>query len=182
MRIGLDPNLVDADSNRGLAYSDKGDNDRAIKDHDVVICVDPRFAEAYFNRGLAYSSKRDHNRAIKDYSEAIRLDPKNASNYFHRGGAYFFKDDYDRAIKEYDEAIRLDPKYGLAYEILAGGPMKTRVISPGPRRISTRRRGSRHCLLRQGRLRPRHQGVRRRYPPRSERMRTPMSIAAAPTS
>jgi lipoprotein NlpI len=100
---------------RGLAYYDKGDDDRAIAEYNEAIRLDPKLAPAYSNRGLAYDHKGDLGRAEADYNEAIRLDPKYAQAYFHRGNAYYQKGDDDRAVADYSEAIRLDPKYAYAY-------------------------------------------------------------------
>ena len=121
-----DPKYAKAYYNRGNAYSNKGDTDRAIADYTAAIRLEPTYANAYYNRGNAYSNKGDTDRAIADYTEAIRLDPKNANAYYNRGNAYGNKDDPDRATADYTEAIRLDPTYanayvnrGLAYEKLA---------------------------------------------------------------
>jgi lipoprotein NlpI len=108
-------NLAIAYYSRGLAYYDKGDDDRAIAEYNEAIRLDPKFAYAYSNRGLAYDHKGDLERASPDYNEAIRLDPKYAQAYFNRGNAYYQKGDDDRAIADYNEAIRLTPKYAYAY-------------------------------------------------------------------
>jgi lipoprotein NlpI len=101
--------------NRGYAYTDKGDNDRAIADFNEAIRIDPKSAAAFNNRGYAYSDKGDNDRAIADFNEAIRLDPKSAAAFKNRGVAYHGKGDNDRAIADYNEAIRLSPKSSLAY-------------------------------------------------------------------
>ena len=75
----------DAYYNRGVAYSDKGDTDRAIADFTEAIRLDPKYANAYVNRGVAYGDKGENDRAIADYTEAIRLDPKFAHAYCNRG-------------------------------------------------------------------------------------------------
>ena len=101
--------------NRGDAYYDKGDYDRAIADYNEAIQLDPKLAFAWNHRGNAYYVKGDYDRAIADYNEAIRVDPKRAAAWSNRGNAYYVKGDYDRAIADYNEAIQLDPKYALAY-------------------------------------------------------------------
>ena len=108
-------NLAVAYYSRGLAYYDKGDDDRAIAEYNEAIRLDPQLAQAYSSRGLAYDHKGDLGRAEPDYNEAIRLDPKYAQAYFNRGNAYYQKGEDDRAITDYSEAIRLDPKYAYAY-------------------------------------------------------------------
>ena len=72
-------------SNRGVAYSSKGDQDRAIADFNEAIQLDPKYALAFASRAFAYASKRDNDRAIADFNEAIRLDPKNARAFCYRG-------------------------------------------------------------------------------------------------
>jgi tetratricopeptide (TPR) repeat protein len=102
-------------ADRGFAYRNKGDLDRAIADDSEAIRLNPKFVLAYNDRGRAYLAKGDLDRAIADYSEAIRLDPKFVLAYNDRGLAYATKGDLDRAIADYTEAIRLDPKIASAY-------------------------------------------------------------------
>jgi tetratricopeptide (TPR) repeat protein len=62
-------------NNRGNAYYDKKDYDRAIADYSEALRLDPQFALAFYNRSLAYRDKGDKDRAIDDYVQAILLDP-----------------------------------------------------------------------------------------------------------
>ena len=101
--------------NRGDAYADKGDLDRAIADYNEAIRLDPKYAVALKNRGNMYDDKGDLDRAIADYNEAIRLDPQYAVAFNDRGNVYAAKGDLDRAIADYNEAIRLDPKLVLPF-------------------------------------------------------------------
>jgi len=102
-------------TNRGNAYDDKGEVDRAIADYTKAIALDPNYAFAYNNRGLTYEKKGEIDRAIADYTKAIALDPKNAIAYTNRGAAYYSKGALDRAIADFDEAIKLNPNYAITY-------------------------------------------------------------------
>jgi tetratricopeptide (TPR) repeat protein len=62
-------------NNRGIAYNNQGDYDRAIADYTEAIRLDPKYAGAFSNRGTAYRNKGDNGRAIADYTEALRLNP-----------------------------------------------------------------------------------------------------------
>lgn len=95
-------------NNRGIAYDDKGDYDRAIQDFSEAIHLNPNAEGAYYGRGYAYKKKRDYDRAIQDFNEAIHLNPNFERAYYDRGNAYIDKDDYDRAIQDFDEAIHLN--------------------------------------------------------------------------
>ncbi len=102
-------------SNRGNAYSDKGDKDRAIQDYDKAIELNPQNADAFNNRGVVYRNKGDKDRAIQDYDKAIELNPQHAEVFYNRGVTYSDKGDKDRAIQDYDKAIELNPQHAEAF-------------------------------------------------------------------
>lgn len=71
-------NLAYAYYNRGLAYTRKGDDDRAIADFSTAIKLNSRDAAAYHTRGFSYSRKGDYDRARnrphhKPYVDCKRL-------------------------------------------------------------------------------------------------------------
>ena len=63
-------------SNRGNAYFDKHDYDRAIADLNQAIKLNPNSVRAYYDRGIAYGAKGDPDHAIADFDDAIKLDPQ----------------------------------------------------------------------------------------------------------
>ena len=101
--------------NRGLAYGNKGDFDRAIADFNKAIELNPNSNEAYNSRGIAYSSKGDFNSAIADFSKAIKLNPNSAEAYSIRGLAYIRQENFDHAIADFNKAIELNPNSNEAY-------------------------------------------------------------------
>ena len=113
--LRLNPQNAMVYNNRGKAYNDLGEHQRAIEDLNEAIRLDPKLAWAYNNRGNAYNELGEHQRAIEDLNEAIRLDPKLAWAYNNRGVSYDNLGEHRRAIEDYDEAIRLDPKLASAY-------------------------------------------------------------------
>jgi len=83
------PNRAQAYGNRGAAYYDKGEFDRAIADFSEAVKIDanvvpPYFALAYSRRGLGAAEKKDYDQAIADYSEAIKLNPASIEVYKDR--------------------------------------------------------------------------------------------------
>jgi tetratricopeptide (TPR) repeat protein len=113
--IRLDRTFANAYNNRGLAYNDKGEYDKALEDLNTSIQLDPTSASAYSNRGISWFNKGAYDKAIQDYNEALRLDPSFATIYTNRGSAWNEKGAYDKAIQDYNEALRLDPTYTNAY-------------------------------------------------------------------
>jgi len=101
--------------NRGFAWQDKGDWDKAISDCNQAIRLDSDFVLAYVNRGLAWNGKGEYDKAIADCNQAIRLDSNYAYAYHIRGIVHRDKGEYGKAIADFTEAIRLDPKYSRAY-------------------------------------------------------------------
>ncbi len=114
--IRLKPDLAEAYDNRGTAYDNLGQHQRAIKDRDEAIRLKPDNADGYYNRGNTYNNLGQYQRAIKDYDEAIRLKPDYAKAYVNRGIAYSKIGQYQRAIEDCDEAIRLKPDLAEAYD------------------------------------------------------------------
>ena len=130
-------------NNRGVAYTAKGDNDRAIADYNEAIRLDPKSRESLLNRGVAYRRQGRCDRAIADYNEAIRLDPKTPKAYNNRGA------------RTSTRATTTEPS-----------PITTRRSGSIPKTPRATTTGA--SLLRQGRLRPRHRRIRRGDPARSK--------------
>jgi tetratricopeptide (TPR) repeat protein len=113
--IQKDPRHAAAYVNRGSAYVDKGEYERAIADLTTAIEIDPKIAPAYYNRGQAYNKKGEYERAIADFTSAIEIDPKDAETYYSRGLGYYFVHHYDSAIADVTTAIEINPKNAEAY-------------------------------------------------------------------
>ena len=101
-------------NNRGLAYRDKGELDRAIADHTEAIRLDPRFAVAFNSRGFTYDRKGERDRAVADYTEAIRLDPRFAVAFRNRGRDYLYAGALAKALADFSQSSELDPKNGYS--------------------------------------------------------------------
>jgi tetratricopeptide (TPR) repeat protein len=121
LSVGLVPTVADENPkdasayiNRGLAWMDKKEYDKAIADYNEAIRLKPKDAFAYINRGNAWGQKKEYGKAITDYDEAIRLNPKDAWAYINRGNAWSNKKEYGKAIADYNQAIRLE-RFFLAY-------------------------------------------------------------------
>lgn len=114
--IILDPNLVAAYSNLGVAHYAQGDLVSAITNYtSIVELLRPDYAPAYNNRGVARYAQGDLGGAITDYNRAIELNPDYAEAYYNRGNAHKAQGDLQSAIADYDQSIELDPDYAKAY-------------------------------------------------------------------
>ena len=127
--------------NRGFAYDEKGDHDKAIEDYNKIIELNPEDADAYLNRGNAYYGKGEFDRAIEDYSKAIELNPEYARAYTNRGVAYRKskqygkeeEEDYKKALElnpnEVDAMLALSESYILAKNYLGAHEMAERALN-----------------------------------------------------
>jgi Tfp pilus assembly protein PilF len=118
--------VVVAFYNRGLAYAQKNETERAIKDFSEALKLDPSYIDGFDHRGSAYYQQEQYDLALSDYDAALKLDPKHTSTLINRGWTFSSKGEPERAIKDFDAAIVLDPKSwhayynrGLAYEKMA---------------------------------------------------------------
>ena len=100
---------------RGLAYYDKQQYDKAIADFTEAIRINPADASGYVGRGAAYLNKDELHRAIADFSEALKLSPGQAFAHLQRGIAYHRIGESDKALEDYSEAIKLTPKDPTPY-------------------------------------------------------------------
>ena len=95
--------------NRGWAYTNKGLDDRAIRDFSESIRLDSRPVYAVLDRGLAYHRKGEFEKAMSDYNTALSKDPNLSDAYHNRGLIFANRGDWAKAIADFSEAIRCDP-------------------------------------------------------------------------
>ena len=107
--IELDPKLVDAYTNRGLAYSEKGDHARALADHNKALELEPGSIFAYTSRGKALAGMGDHEKAMADHDAALEMDTDEKYEFLiqtNRGHLYVEMGDLPRALEAFTEAVR----------------------------------------------------------------------------
>ena len=68
--IEIDPKLAGAYTNRGVAYKNLGEYQKAIDDYSKAIEIDPKLASAYNNRGVAYAFQKSPTVACDDFYQA----------------------------------------------------------------------------------------------------------------
>ena len=67
--------------NRALAYSDKGEYDKALTDFGVVLQFNPRNALALYARGITFLKKNDAEAANADMDAAKTINPNIAEEF-----------------------------------------------------------------------------------------------------
>ena len=154
--IRINPGYAPTYYNRGLAYFERRDYDRAIQDLNQAINGRPNYPLAFNIRGLAYIAKGEIDRAIEDFDQAIRLDAKFAARL-------------QQSRRGLSGQARSRPRH--------------RRLRSGDQGQSELRRGllqPRHGVSRQARLRERDRGFRRRRSRSIRRTRRRTTTAASP--
>jgi tetratricopeptide (TPR) repeat protein len=119
--------LAAAHFNRGIAYRNKSQFERAHKGADPDTALDralaeyaealrlkPDYAEALVNRAIVWFDKGQYARAIADCDRAIQLRSDLAEAWNNRAIAWYRQGRYDLAQPDFDRTIALRKIYGNA--------------------------------------------------------------------
>jgi tetratricopeptide (TPR) repeat protein len=117
--IGKSPKKLRPYNERGLAYFDKGEYDKALIDLTQAVKLNRNYADGFYNRGKVYQKKKEYGKAILDYTEAIKIEPGYAGAYINRGLVYYSSKEYENAILDFKQAIEANPLEIEAYFNLA---------------------------------------------------------------
>ena len=104
-----------------MAWTEKGEFERALADINDALKVDPKYAFAFGQRGQTLFRKRlitkkgGWESAIEDFGEAIKLDPNLLWLYSSRGVAYSNNRQYSLAAADCGEVIKREPKNSIGY-------------------------------------------------------------------
>ncbi len=97
-------NTVEAYNNRGLAYHELKQYDKAIADFSQAIKLDPAHVAAYNNRGNAYYEINEYELALVDFNRSLKRKPDYAKAHLNRGLVYYQMDQTDRACNDFQKA------------------------------------------------------------------------------
>lgn len=112
--------LANALINRGYAYQQAQEHDRAIDDYTAALNIDAMGAKlratALYNRGLSHQKLKHSVLAIEDFTSALFLEPEFAHAYYLRGNILRESGQYLFALSDFEKAIRFKhPQPHLVY-------------------------------------------------------------------
>ena len=99
----------------GIAYSEKGRFEEAIRENQTAIKLDPYYTYAYINLGALYGSQGHFEEAIREFKTAIKLNPNHVEAHNNLGVAYYKKGHFEEAERELLAAIKLNPRRADAH-------------------------------------------------------------------
>jgi len=107
--------LSTAFNNRGRAYGNKGQHDKAIAEFDEAVSRNPENVNAVHNRGIAYARTEKYERALADFERVVQLAPDFAIGFYNLGRAKAELGRFAEAIGDFDRAVRLNPSFVDAF-------------------------------------------------------------------
>ncbi len=112
-------------NNRGVAYGELGDYDRAMRDYDDALTLRPEdpttlknMRVALVRRGFAHLNLGANQEARDDYNEAIKIAPDHHLAYLRRGELELQEKNYTAAIADLERADELKPGERVVSDLL----------------------------------------------------------------
>jgi tetratricopeptide (TPR) repeat protein len=107
--FALNPNLNSFGLylNRGVAYFNLEELEKALGDLNKAIEIDPKNASAYHSRGLIYYEQADYENAVKDFLKSSDYSPNNPVTYYNLGMAYNKMEDVENACLYFHKSCQL---------------------------------------------------------------------------
>jgi tetratricopeptide (TPR) repeat protein len=109
------PGLARPWNNRGYAYWNREQWEKAMADYTKALERNPRYPLALSNRGVGFSHFKQWDKAVMDYTRALEIDSNFTKAYSNRGVAFQNLKQWDKALIDYTKAIRVNPNYAKAY-------------------------------------------------------------------
>jgi predicted Zn-dependent protease len=120
--VNLEPDLLLAHLCLGIAYSERGKADEAMRELRLVqaLTSDPQTRALVHNSmGNLYADSECYDQALPEFEKAVELDPDFAAAYFNLGAAYYNVKDYEKAWKHLKESKTSFQRTGKYIFILA---------------------------------------------------------------
>ena len=114
-----DPDTAEGRLRMGLALSQEGKTDEAVRKYEEALRLDPNLVAAHVSLGLIMAQKRDLDKAIFHFRKALKIKPDIAEVHNSLGVALIFKGDLDGAVEHLETAIKINPKFAKAHNSLA---------------------------------------------------------------
>src|SRR5262249_25521567 len=110
--LDKDPRNAEAFYNRGGAYLQKANCDKAKEDLDRSVAIAPDWHLPYYQLGQVYSqclAIQNYDKAIELFSRSIRINPNLSIVYRSRGFAYQSLRKFNESIADFTRALEINP-------------------------------------------------------------------------
>lgn len=102
-------------NNRGMAYFNLSEFQKAQEDFKKAATINPKYAEAHANIGAANFLQKNFQEALQSYNTAINLKPDYVKYRINRSTLLLQMGQYGEALKDCEYALQLDTQNADAY-------------------------------------------------------------------
>ena len=113
--LKLNSNHAYLQYNLAKALSELGEDNLALKHHEIAVVLMPTNPHAWLNFGRCLFKQQLLNDSLRSYEAAINLKSDYAEAYSNRGLVLNELNRFDEALQSYDKAIQLKPDYSEAF-------------------------------------------------------------------
>jgi len=101
---------------KGIAFHDAGEYDKAIKEYEKALKIDPNSSLIHYEIGFSYFLKEDYKKAEKYCEKSIELDDQNLlPSYITLANALDMQGQPEKALEVYEKAMKKFDNYLLYY-------------------------------------------------------------------
>ncbi|MEO1018203.1 MAG: tetratricopeptide repeat protein [Pseudomonadota bacterium] len=132
-------------NNRGVAYGELGDFDRAMQDYEDSLNLSPKDEKTLKNmrvtlvrRGYGYFNLDDYQNARDDYNRAIEIGPEHYVAYLRRGELAIQEKRYDEAITDLEHAESIAPDERVISDLLTEARRRQQEDTAPPAAVASR--------------------------------------------
>lgn len=113
--LDVSPDSALLHSHLALAYSEAGQNEKAVELLNKAVTIDPSEYRAYYNLGTVYFDLKRYQDSIDAFQNVIRIFPKYDDAYTNLAGVYAAAGDLDKAVELFKQAIAVNPSKSRTY-------------------------------------------------------------------
>jgi tetratricopeptide (TPR) repeat protein len=100
---------------QGVALSNLGKDEEALKAFEKAIEINPTDPEAWYNKGVALGKLGKNEEALKAFEKAIEINPTDPEAWYNKGVTLSKLGKDEEALKAFEKAIEINPNYDKAW-------------------------------------------------------------------
>jgi len=136
----INPELAEAEKQKGNESFKKGDWASAVKFYTEALKRNPKDSKIYSNRAACYTKLTAFDLALKDCDKSIEQDPNFVKAYLRKGNVLKAMGQIQKAMEVYEKAMELDPNSAEAKQGYRDCAVRQQSMGGGADAEETRRR------------------------------------------
>jgi len=112
----INPEMSEAEKQKGNEFFKKGDFSNAVKHYGEAIKRNPKDAKIFSNRAACYTKLMSFDLALADCEQAIKLEPTFVKAYLRKAKVLQGMGQSSKAISAYEKVLEMDPNCSEAVE------------------------------------------------------------------